>query len=664
MRTFIALVLAALSLPAAATVPTDTSSSGPYTCNGTTTAFTVGFRFLANADLVVTKTVVATGTVVPLTLTTDYTVAGAGAPTGGTVTLTAGSKCGSGYTLSVKRVVSFTQPTAFSTSGAFSPKSHENALDRLTMGLQQVERDRAAGDSVLASAFTMGTPNANLAQVTATGSTIPRTLAARAADVINAKDFGAVSDGVTDSTAAVQAAVTAAASGGRRVLVPSNTLYTLDSVTIPAGVVVEDWSSGGVAVWVGTASGKRLGYRYSPNTGADNPLGRLSLYSEVASGPATSQGFPLGHDLALMANGPADLRLQSRPLDVTSSTNVIAPGLATIVVTSTAAFAPPATTGTSIVVDPDGASEETIGPASWAIVDGTHLQATFALAHVQPFTVRQSGSVDLDTRRLGINRADVTGRPLAVLDRTNSPLLTLPNDTSGAFPLSAVRLRALLTGDNGAGSDLLLRNATTASTVRVLNAANTAATFQLAEAAGAADLKLGNATNTPLRLQASADAPRISGGGTSGGFIFYGSQGGTGTTGTIRFRDNGTDDREAFTVTTGVSGGITVRGGAGAISGRHLLPVSVDRGDTSQSLTAGTDAQTQRWATALTAARTVTLSTTGAVNGDTFRVVRTGLGAFTLDVGPGLKTIPASTAAWVDVSFNGTAWILTGYGAL
>jgi len=91
--------------------------------------------------------------------------------------------------------------------------------------------------------------------------------------------------------------------------------------------------------------------------------------------------------------------------------------------------------------------------------------------------------------------------------------------------------------------------------------------------------------------------------------------------------------------------------------------VSGDRGDTSQTLTVGTDAQVQRWATTLTANRTVTCSTTGAANGDTFRIVRSGLGAFTLDV-VGLKTIPSATAASVDVTYTGSAWVLTGYGAL
>jgi hypothetical protein len=91
--------------------------------------------------------------------------------------------------------------------------------------------------------------------------------------------------------------------------------------------------------------------------------------------------------------------------------------------------------------------------------------------------------------------------------------------------------------------------------------------------------------------------------------------------------------------------------------------VSSDRGDTSQTLTVGTDTGIQRWATALTGNKTVTLSSTNAAQGDTFRVVRTGLGAFTLDVG-GLKTIAAGTAAFVDVAYDGAAWRLTGYGLL
>lgn len=90
-----------------------------------------------------------------------------------------------------------------------------------------------------------------------------------------------------------------------------------------------------------------------------------------------------------------------------------------------------------------------------------------------------------------------------------------------------------------------------------------------------------------------------------------------------------------------------------------------DRGDNDVTLTPGTDSEVQRFATTLTANRTVTLSTTGAIQGDKFRIVRTGLGAFTLDVG-GIKTIPSGTAAWVEVQYSKSVggWVLVGYGTL
>lgn len=63
----------------------------------------------------------------------------------------------------------------------------------------------------------------------------------------------------------------------------------------------------------------------------------------------------------------------------------------------------------------------------------------------------------------------------------------------------------------------------------------------------------------------------------------------------------------------------------------------------------------------LTANRTVTLSTTNAVNGFTFRIVRVGSGAFNLDIGGLVNLLPST---YCEVSYNGSAWVLQAFGSL
>jgi hypothetical protein len=91
--------------------------------------------------------------------------------------------------------------------------------------------------------------------------------------------------------------------------------------------------------------------------------------------------------------------------------------------------------------------------------------------------------------------------------------------------------------------------------------------------------------------------------------------------------------------------------------------ISGDRGNADIILEAGKDFAVQRFLTALTANRTVTLSTSGARAGDKFRILRQNANGFTLNVG-GIKTFPASVNSWVDVEFEGFAWIVTASGTL
>lgn len=113
-----------------------TTSRADYTGNGTTTAFTVPFYFLDNTHLTVLRTVIATGVSTTLVLNTDYTVTGAGVSSGGTVTCTIAPT--SAQKLSILRNVPLTQLIHYVPNDPFPAASHEQALDQLTMEMQQV----------------------------------------------------------------------------------------------------------------------------------------------------------------------------------------------------------------------------------------------------------------------------------------------------------------------------------------------------------------------------------------------------------------------------------------------------------------------------------------------------------------------------------------------
>ena len=72
-----------------------------YAGNGSTTVFSFPYYFLQNADLVVVKRNNTTGVETTQTITTNYTITGAGLPAGGSVTML--SAPASGETLIIYR---------------------------------------------------------------------------------------------------------------------------------------------------------------------------------------------------------------------------------------------------------------------------------------------------------------------------------------------------------------------------------------------------------------------------------------------------------------------------------------------------------------------------------------------------------------------------------
>jgi len=93
--------------------------------------------------------------------------------------------------------------------------------------------------------------------------------------------------------------------------------------------------------------------------------------------------------------------------------------------------------------------------------------------------------------------------------------------------------------------------------------------------------------------------------------------------------------------------------------------VSGDNGDQAITLSAGPSATTQRFNTALTATRAVTLSCKNAFTGAAFKIIREqgATGPYGIDVGPGLKTLTAP-GQWCVVEYAGNSWILVASGAL
>ena len=130
------------------TVSTSTSFVS-YAGNGSLTTFAYTFKIFQDSDLLVTLVNDTTGVETTQVLTTDYTVSGAGSAGGGNVTFTTAPA--SGTTVKIRRVLPVTQETDYVANDPFPAEAHEDALDKLTMLVQQ-----EAANSDLAIQFPEG----------------------------------------------------------------------------------------------------------------------------------------------------------------------------------------------------------------------------------------------------------------------------------------------------------------------------------------------------------------------------------------------------------------------------------------------------------------------------------------------------------------------------
>lgn len=116
-----------------------------YIGNGATSVYAYSFRILSEDDLLVT--IRATDeTETTLSLTTDYTLSGVGALSGGNLTLVNSSQSWltsgnlkSGYVLTIRRSIDLTQDTDLRNQGDYYPEDVEDEFDRTVMRDQQLQ---------------------------------------------------------------------------------------------------------------------------------------------------------------------------------------------------------------------------------------------------------------------------------------------------------------------------------------------------------------------------------------------------------------------------------------------------------------------------------------------------------------------------------------------
>lgn len=253
--------------------------------DGVTVTFPVSFYFLSNDDL----TVIVDG--VTKTITTDYTVTGAGNPAGGSVTFTTAPASGTGNVI-IFRDPDLTQLLDYIENDDFPAESHERGLDKLTMIAQRINdlvsrsvrvSDSAPGTfspltpttdgSLPLIGFTPGGTGIQLyplsgapgdasnivytpAGTGAVATTVENQLRFIQKSWINVKDapFYAIGDGVADDTAAIQAAIDSTVNG--TLFFPSGVYRITDTLIWGANPIsIQGTRKNTVIFWDGVLGG-------------------------------------------------------------------------------------------------------------------------------------------------------------------------------------------------------------------------------------------------------------------------------------------------------------------------------------------------------------------------------------------------------------------------
>lgn len=279
---------------------TDQSIINRYTVTGGVLSYSVTFPLYERSDVAVYLGR-PDGSESLLVLDADYSVSINDNQTGGTVVLF-DNVAEAGDVLALLSAVPYTQELDLSNVATIDVEATERQMDRTTQQVQQLKEQIERSvvipptSSVKAEDMVRDLFNARAeavtaadearqaeqdvkawpgrAKVLATGSTTPRPLQDRFADVVNVKDFGAKGNAVSDDTAAIQAALNAGATTSKTVFFPAGTYIVGSELTVTNAVPLSVFADNATLKLVCAKSIARM-FRINPS--ADVRIEGLAL---------------------------------------------------------------------------------------------------------------------------------------------------------------------------------------------------------------------------------------------------------------------------------------------------------------------------------------------------------------------------------------------------